>query len=132
MKKYLLSAILAVISIGVYAEYNRLVFSTINGEEQSIGVKDLNITYLNGEMIATSGSELVKIPLISLKSMEFSDINSVGSVSFSDNSNVTIYSVNGICLGTFESHSNALNGLPFGIYILKSKNGETSKVSISK
>ena len=132
MKKYLLSAILAAISIGVHAEYNRLIFTTLNGEAQSIGVKDLNITYMDGEMIATSGSELVKIPLTSLKSMEFSDINSVGSMSVADNSNVTIYSVNGVCLGTFETHSDALNGLPSGIYILKSKNGVTSKVSISK
>lgn len=132
MKKILLSAILAVISFGVHAEYTRLVFRTISGEEQSVGVKDLNITYVNGEMIASSGSELVKIPLTSLKSMEFSDASSVGVVSSVDNSEVTAYSVNGVCLGTFASQTDALNGLPYGIYILKSKNGVTSKVSISK
>lgn len=133
MKKFLLSAILAVIStIGVHAEYNKLVFRTLSGEEQSIGVKNLSISYENGDMIAISGSELVKIPLTSLKSMEFSDTNAVGSVSSIDNSEVTAYSINGVCLGNFKSHSEALNGLPSGIYILKSMNGVTSKVSISK
>ncbi|MDE7421712.1 MAG: hypothetical protein K2N35_16090 [Muribaculaceae bacterium] len=132
MKKILLSAILAVISIGVHAEYNRLVFRTLSGEEQSIGVKDLSIKYENGDMIAVSGSESVKIPLTSLKSMEFSDINAVGEVSAVDNSEVTAFSVNGICLGKFETKSDALNGLPTGIYILNSKNGVTFKVSISK
>lgn len=132
MKKYFLLLILAAISLGVHAEYNRLVFRTLSGEEKSIGLSDLNITYTNGEMIATSGDESLKIPLASLKSMEFSDSNSVGSVMGDDMSEVNVYSVNGICLGNFDSKVDALNALPTGIYILKSKNGVTSKVSISK
>ncbi len=132
MKKNLLSAILAAISIGVHAEYNKLVFNTHNGEKLSIGVKGLEISYLDGDMIAIAGNELVIIPLTSLESMEFSDTNAVGTVSSIDNSEVTAYSTNGISLGTFKSRSNALNGLPAGIYILKSNNGVTCKVSISK
>lgn len=132
MKKYLLPAILAVISLGVHAEYNRLVFRTVDGEEQSVSLTDLNITYTKSEMIATSGNESVKIPLTSLKSMEFSDSNSVGSVMGNDASEVDVYSVNGISLGNYDSKADALNALPAGVYILKSKNGVTSKVSISK
>lgn len=134
MKKYLLLAILAVISIGVHAEYNRLLFRTVSGEEQSVGVTDLNITYANGEMIATSGKELVKLPLTSLKSMEFvyTESGAVGFVSSDSDGEVAVFSVNGICLGNFDSKSDALNTLPAGIYVLKSKNGVTCKVSIGK
>lgn len=132
MKKFLLSAILAAISIGMHAEYNKLVFTTHNGEKLAIGVKGLEISYLDGEMIAIAGNELIIIPLTALESMEFSDSNAVDSVASVDNSEVTAYSVNGISLGTFKSRSDALKGLPAGIYILKSKNGVTSKVSISK
>lgn len=124
--------ILAAISIGVHAEYNRLVFRTVDGEEQSVSLTDLNITYTKSEMIATSGNESVKIPLNSLKSMEFSDSSSVGSVMGNDVNEVNVYSVNGICLGNYDSKADALNALPAGVYILKSKNGVTSKVSISK
>lgn len=132
MKKYFLLMILAAISIGVHAEYNRLVFRTVDGEEQSVSLTDLNITYTKSEMIATSGNESVKIPLNSLKSMEFSDSSSVGSVMGNDVNEVNVYSVNGICLGNYDSKADALNALPAGVYILKSKNGVTSKVSISK
>ncbi len=133
MKKYLLLAILAVISIGAHAEYNRWVFRTLSGEEQSVGVEDLDIIFADGNLVATSGSELVKIPLDSLKSMEFSDTNSsVGSVSSDDVSDVFVYSVDGVSVGIYGSKYDALNDLPVGIYVLKSKNGVTSKVIIRK
>lgn len=132
IKKYIFLLILAAISLGVHAEYNRLLFRTLTGEEKSIGLSDMNIIYTNGEMIATSGNESVKIPLATLKSMEFSNSNSVGSAMGDDVSEVNVYSVNGICLGNFDSKADALNALPTGVYILKSKKGVTSKVSISK
>lgn len=133
MKKYLLLAILAVISVGVHAEHDRLVFRTLSGDEQSVGVEDLDIIFADGDLIATSGSEIVKIPLMSLKSMEFSDTNSsVSTVSSDDGTEVYVYSVDGVSVGVYGSKYDALNDLPVGIYVLKSKNGVTSKVLISK
>lgn len=134
MRKYLLLAILAMTAIGVHAEYNRLVFRTISGEELSVGVTGLNITFTNGELLATSESASVKIPLTSLKSMAFDngDVSGVQAIPTPVESAVTVYSTDGICQGTFETKAAATDALPNGLYIIETENGNVTKMLINK
>lgn len=135
MKKYLLFIFMAMTAIAVHAEFNRLVFCTLDGEEQSVGLTDLSISFTNGEMIATSEGESVKIPLTALKSMEFSSGMSGNVTVSADNrleGKITVYNTDGQLYGSFDSMTSACNGLPTGVYVFKAENGLTSKVLINR
>lgn len=133
MKKCLLFAILAVCALGLRAEFNRLVFYTLDGEEQSVGLTGLNITFVNGELVATSEEASATVPLASLASMEFAngEIDGIKAASTAELA-VTVYSADGICQGAFASKDAARETLPSGLYIIKSHNGLTSKMLINK
>lgn len=135
MKKYLLLIILALTVSVARAEFNRLVFRTLDGEERSVGLTDLNITFANGEMLANSDGEYLNIALASLKSMEFSNNpTSVDVVVAEENiaCKVTVYLPDGKLQGVYDSVTSALTALPGGTYILKAENGFTSKISINR
>lgn len=133
MKKYLFCGVMAVASMGVRAEYTSLVFHTQDGDTQSVGLSGLNITFKNGEMMATdSNMASVSIPVTSLKSMEFSnDQSGITAIEAVDiDGQVAVYSVDGVQRGVYESVEAACVSLPAGIYIVKSENGLTSKMMI--
>lgn len=133
MKKCLLSAILAVGALGLHAEYNRLVFTTTDGNVKSVGLTNLNVKFSDGDMIASSAGESVKIDLASLKSMEFGNGEaSIVAVPNTRRTPVAVYSVDGICVGKFDSEAEAMNLLPAGLYITKDENGLTSKMLITR
>ncbi len=134
MKKYLLLAASVITAIGVHAEFSRLVFRTIDGNTQSVGLTDLNITFSEGEMIATGDGESVKISLNSLSSMEFDNnqasVNEIlgkGDVT----GRVSIFTTDGKHIGDYDSMAAACSSLTGGIYLLKTENGFTSKVKIN-
>ena len=57
MKKLLILTMLAALTMGARAaEYNYLVFTLNDGTTQSVSATDLNITFANGNLTATSGS----------------------------------------------------------------------------
>lgn len=135
MKKYLFLVILALSAFAIHAEYSRLVFQTLNGETKSVGLTNLNITFTNDEMIASSDGESVKIALTSLKSMEFSnDQAGIESVTVDGNleGKITVYTTTGQRLGDYSSVTSARTALPSGIYIFKAENGHTSKMLINR
>ena len=56
------------------ADYNYLVFTLNDGSEQAIVATDLNITFTDGNLVATTGNEtLATIPLATLQKMQFSE-----------------------------------------------------------
>lgn len=132
MKKHLLVAILAVSALCMRAEFNRLVFHTSTGEEQSVGLTDLNITFADGQLLATADGESVAIDLNSLSSMEFAYVESTGITDAAIEGAVTAYSAEGISFGKFESKEAACKALPGGLYIIKSETGVTSKLLINR
>lgn len=132
MKKYLLLAILATCALGARAEFNRLVFHTLTGEEQSVGLTDLNITFADGQLLATADGESVAIDLASLSSMEFAYVEPTGISDAAIEGAVTAYSADGISYGTFASKDAASQALPGGLYIIKSETGLTSKLLINR
>lgn len=135
MKRFLFLAFAAAASIGVHADYNRLVFNTLDGGAQSVGLEGLNITFAGGEMTALSDGESVKIAVPSLKSMEFgqgqSGIDAVTSDKGASGA-VSVYSIDGLLQGTFDSAASAAEALPGGAYIIKAENGVASKIIIRR
>lgn len=135
MKKYLLLLCMFITATAVHAEFNRLLFRTLEGKEQSVGLAGLNISFSNGELIAISEGESVEIPLASLKSMEFSnDKSGIPDVIAGTESGgkVSVYNAEGHFYGLYESVTSACAQLPGGVYILKTENGITSKIMINR
>ena len=127
MKKLLILTMLAALTLGTRAaEYSYLVFTLSDGTTQSVSTTDLNITFANGNMTATSGGNTVTIALSNLTKMEFSNEGATGistvSCDFTITDDTEVYDLNGRRLP-----SNAT--LSRGIYIIKS-NGKTTKVQV--
>lgn len=135
MKKYLLSAASLIAAFAMHAEFNRLVFRTIDGNVQSVGLTDLNITFTDTGMIATADGESVEIALNSLVSMEFennpADVNEIAAPE-SINGKVSLYTADGKHIGDYDSLISASYKLSAGIYIMKAENGITYKVKINQ
>ncbi len=128
MKKIMVLTFLTVLTLGMRAaDYNYLVFTLNDNTTQAISASYLNITFSNGSLIATSGSETVTIELTKLTKMAFSNDNATGiqtieSAAVTIDSATEIYDLNGRRLPNGSQLSR-------GIYVIKS-NGKTSKVQI--
>ncbi len=127
MKKAVILTLLTALTLGTRAaDYNYLVFTLNDNTTQAITASNLNITFANGNLIATSGSESLTIALTSLAKMEFSNDNTTGieaiEATLNPDEATEIYDLNGrrIPSGTQLSR---------GIYIIKS-NGKTTKVQV--
>ena len=127
MKKLLIMTMLAALTMGARAaEYNYLVFTLNDGTTQSVSATDLNITFANGNLTATSGSNTVTIALSNLTKMEFSNDGTTGidrvSYDFTITDDTEVYDLIGRRLPSTATLSR-------GIYIIKS-NGKTTKVQV--
>lgn len=136
MKKLLLCAIFALSALAGGAEVNRLVFHTLDGNVQAVGLTELNITFADGEMIATSKGESVRINVASLEFMEFAD-DGTGAIDAASAAErfagaVTVYTADGQLHGRFQSVTEACSALPGGIYLFKTECGTTSKIMITR
>ena len=69
--------LLSVITLATRAaDYNYLVFTLNDGSEQAIVATNLNITFTDGNLVATTANEtLATIPLATLQKMQFSESN---------------------------------------------------------
>ncbi len=127
MKKIIILALLAIFTLGTQAaDYNYLVFTQSDGSTKSISASDLNITFSDGNMIATSGSSTVTIALTSLTKMEFSNSGETGIESIKTNFTIDdateIHDMNGRRIPSGSALSR-------GVYIIKS-NGKTQKIAV--
>ena len=75
MKRMMILTLLCALYMGARAaDYNYLVFTLNDGSEQAIVATDLNITFTDGNLVATTGNEtLATIPLATLQKMQFSE-----------------------------------------------------------
>ena len=129
MKRTIILTLLAVFTLGLRAaDYQYLVFTLTDGTTQAVTATNLNISFSDGNLVATSGTEtLATLPLASLAKMEFSIDGSTGIERISvdqlvTDDNTVIYDMQGRQMprGT---------QLPKGVYILKN-NDRTLKVHI--
>lgn len=129
-KKILALATLAVLTVPLHAgDYTHLVFTLSDGTTRSITATSLELTFGDGTLTATSGTESIVLPLTALTKMEFSNDGTSGIQPLTLHDTATagdLYDLNGRRLGT----GTLLNGqLPKGVYIIKS-NGQSTKVQV--
>ena len=127
MKRLTILTLLSVITMATRAaDYNYLVFTLNDGSEQAIVATNLNITFTNGNLVATTANEtLATIPLATLQKMQFSESNTT------DISGLQLDSQDDIkAIYDLQGRTMPLNTqLPKGTYIVKTSS-RTIKVFV--
>ena len=134
MKKFFILMLLAVMTLtsrAADAEYQYLVFTMTDGTATAVTAANLNISFSDDNLIATSGDEiLATLPLTSLAKMEFSTenptptgIQSISVDKLITDDSVTIYDMNGRLIPRSTQ-------LTKGVYIVKTATGKTIKTYI--
>ncbi len=132
--------------------YPYLVFTQLDGTEQSIGVDGLKITFPNGTLCATQGSQTITLPLTSLSGMHFASTSTSISaptataneakVSVTGNAlnvsspvaaQVRVYNAAGLCLASVPLSAGetrtVASALQPGVYAVVI-NGNTQKICV--
>ena len=127
MKRIMVLTMLWTLFMGARAaDFNYLVFTLNDGSEQAIVATGLNITFTDGNLVATTANEtLATIPLITLQKMRFSESNTTGISTlstFSEDDIKAIYDLQGRMM-PLDSQ------LPKGTYIIKTSD-RTIKVFV--
>lgn len=121
-------------SLVLGGRYNSLKFTSSTGETYTVATNNLEII-VNGENLTFSNTNLL-IPLTSLVSMEFADFEEnpagIDAVAFDGKGIVTVYSINGTTVGSFESFAEAFSSLDQGLYVIKDSNGNSLKITVEK
>lgn len=129
----ILTVLIAFGGASASAEYASMEFKTLSGESRSIGLDNLRITFSNGQLIASNGTENASFNLSDLSSMEFSNFASGMESAIADNDSETeVFAIEGVRLGKFASVAAAENALGKGIYIFRFANGKTLKKHIAR
>jgi len=128
MKKNIMMTLLCLLAIETRAaDYAYLVFTTADGNQQAVTATDLTITFSDGTLIATDGSQtLASIAVSDLVSMEFSNtdtgIQTVIANSLITDDGTVVYDMSGRQMPQGAA-------LPKGVYIVKNSN-RTFKMQI--
>lgn len=132
--RFMMAALLLMGANAVSAEnYDGLRFITISGEETVVATPNLEIYFVDGKVVFSTSD--VQLPLNTLASMEFcninSDITSIEAVCIAD-SPIEIYSIGGQGLGKFNSMVEAGERLGNGVYLIVTPEGNKFKITFSK
>lgn len=132
MKKLFVCMMLLTGTLAAQAyDYPYLTFQTSDGTTKTVSVESLVITFNNGQMVATSGTDSQTISLSQLSKMFFSissDATAISEVT-TESDAIEVFSISGHSLGRYTSSSEAKNALKSGVYIFKSKNN-SAKIAI--
>lgn len=130
MKKQLLFAAMLLAGQSLHAtDYPYLTFEKSDGTLQSVSVASLTLIYSDGMLTATNADGSVKLTLSELTRMYFSTTSegsggeptAIGSVEASgEECAVTVYNLQGMEVGKYESMSEARSLLRHGVYIVES------------
>ena len=124
MKKRLLTmSLLAALSGQLLADdYSYMVFTLSDGTTQRISVAGLSMSISGGNLTATSGTDVLTLPLTSLKTMAFANGATTGiDATTTDDGTEEIYDLQG--------HRVTRSQMRKGVYIIKTKN-RTYKVNV--
>ena len=108
------------------ADYDYLVFTLTDGSTQSIGVTGLKLSFSNGQLTATNGTDTFVLPLASLSKMQFSNDGAAG-IETIDSSQLTIGDDADIY--DLQGRKVSKEHMRKGVYIVKTKN-KTWKISL--
>lgn len=134
MKKKLLLLIGTCLS-GVMAHadsYPYLTFQKSDGTMVSMEVASLTMTFSDGKLIASNGTDSQELAVDDLLKMYFSenDVTGIQNVDISDSDGeVEVFSLQGISYGQFSTLQSFRNTAESGVYIVKA-NGKAQKIMV--
>lgn len=109
------------------SDYPYMVFVMTDGTELAVASDNLDMTYSDGSLHLKSGKVNETLDVSKLLSMQFTDVNvSSTKLSADDQTEVDIFSTDGVFMGHFDSLKDA-STLPVGIYVVQTKS-KTYKV----
>lgn len=112
--------------------YPYLVFTNSQGQQTAIAVDGLEIKISDGNLLATNAEGTTTLSLADLASMQFTETADTSTgIDELDTAElpVTVYSLSGIEVGTFDNLKMAQQRLQQGVYIVK-QNGKTAKFCV--
>ena len=134
MKKRFMFLIFACLS-GVMAHadtYPYLSFQKADGTVVSMSVESLTMTFSDGKLVASNGSDIRTLMVAELSTMYFSTTDATGikevPTSASDGE-VEAFDLQGVSLGKFSNLQGMKEKVKAGVYVVKA-NGKTQKIAI--
>jgi hypothetical protein len=124
MKKFLTIMAALLVALGMQAyDYPYLSFQTSEGTVQSVSVNELIITFSNGQLVLTNAEGTESFTLSDLSKMYFSQSNETAGIAGTDTDNeeISVFTIGGLHMGTFQSVSEAKASMKPGIYVMKTK-----------
>lgn len=136
MKREWLTDCMLVATLAAMADdgYPLLTLQTTAGTEVKMAVDKMTIAFVNGQLVATNSEGSQQIPLQDMKMMYFSEtatqtvVTAIDGATATDEK-VTVYTVGGRLMGSFDSVKEAREALRPGIYVMKT-NTKTFKTTI--
>ena len=137
MKKWVL-CLMAILAIGTQAAdftYKYLVVKVSDGTQTALDAEGLQLTFADGQLVATNGTGSQSFALAQLASMTFSETD--GTTTGIDptaaigtaGGRVEVYTLSGRLVGTFDSASTLDTQLRSGVYVVK-QNKKSTKIII--
>ncbi len=112
--------------------YSHLTFQNSDGTKVSMTASSLTMTFSDGKLIVTNGTDTKELTLADLGSMYFScdETTGIKEVSITDaDGEVEAFSLQGVSYGKYASLRSLNGALPAGVYVVKS-NGKTQKITV--
>ena len=136
MKREWMTGCMLVATLAAMADdgYPYLTLQTTAGTEVKMAVDKMTIAFVNGQLVATNSEGSQQIPLQDMKMMYFSEtatqtvVTAIDGATATDEK-VTVYTVGGRLMGSFDSVKEAREALRPGIYVMKT-NTKTFKTTI--
>lgn len=133
MKRILLIITVLLAALSVQARvYPYLSFQKSDGTVWSVGVESLQMTFENGMLHVTTGSETHDLEVKDLSRMFFSETSVTGMeklASSVDNGPVEVYTVSGLHVGRYADMQHFRQSSAKGVYVVK-ENGTTVKTVV--
>ena len=111
--------------------YNYLVMADNEGQRTPLNVNGLELKFSDGMLMAVNADGTYTFQLASLASMYFSETTT--SITEADKANshssFEVFTLSGLCRGSFADMSDIKGSLPAGIYVVR-QNGKTTKIAL--
>jgi len=129
-----ISLLCACLSFADDYEYPYLIFTNSDGSQAAMNVDQLEITFSDGKLVATNGSESKSLTLADLAKMQFSTTNEgiteeivtgIDSESIISTQPKEIYDISGR-----RAYRQSGSQVRRGVYIVRDANGKTSKIAV--
>lgn len=113
-------------------DYTHLTFQKTDSTTLALDVTSLTMTFSGGQLLATNTQGTYSLTLADLAQMFFSNGSTMGVAGVAADAAsapVTVYTLTGASLGTYDRLSAFTRQAPKGVYIVKS-NGRTFKTTV--